>query len=167
MSESRSALLTEGLYAGLIGYATAIVVVSAIDLFAGRSIFYTPGLFGATLFYGLEDPAALILTPGPVLSYNMVHLLAFLVLGVMGAWLTELAERYPTAQYLILVFLVFVAFHVYAALLFFAQPLLGAGSWWKLGLGSVAAAVGMGWFLLRGHPLLRRELREMPMGDAQ
>jgi hypothetical protein len=167
MKQSTESLLAEGFGAGLIGYATAIVVVAAIDVLGGRSIFYTPALFGATLFYGLDDPGALVVAAGPVLAYNMVHLVAFLGLGLVAAWLTRLAERYPTAQYLVLVFLVFIAFHVYAALLFFAQPLLGAGGWWKLGLGSVGAAGGMGWYLLRGHPLLRRELREIPMGDAE
>lgn len=167
MRESTEELLTEGLFTGLIGYATAIVVVGAVDLLAGRSVFFTPALFGATLFYGLDDPAALVVAPGPVLAYNMVHLLAFLVLGLAAAWSARLAERYPSAQYLVLVLLVFVAFHVYAALLFFAQPLLGGAGWWKLGLGSVAAAVTMGTFLLRRHALLRRELREIQMGESR
>ncbi len=167
MKASTETLLTEGFAAGLIGYAAAIAVVAGIDLVAGRSIFFTPALFGATLFYGLEDPSALAVAPGPVLAYNMVHLLAFLLLGLTGAWLTGLAERYPAAQYLVLVLLAFIGFHVYVALLFFAQPLLGTAGWWKLGLGSVVAAGAMGWFLLRSHPLLRRELREIPMGDAE
>ena len=164
MRESTERVLTEGLFTGLIGYGTAIAVVAGVDLLAGRSAFYTPALFGATLFYGLDDPFALVVAPGPVLAYNMVHLVAFLILGLGAAWSARLAERYPTAQYLVLVLLVFVAFHVYAALLFFAQPLLGSAGWWKLGLGSIAAAIAMGAFLLRRHDLLRRELREIPMG---
>jgi len=167
MRESTARLSSEGLFTGLIGYATALAVVGAIDLVAGRSVFYTPALFGATLFYGLNDPFALVVAPGPVLAYNMVHLLVFLVLGFGAAWCAWLAERYPMAQYLVLVFLLFVAFHVYAALLFFAQPLLGAAGWWKLGLGTVAAAVTMGTFLLGRHDLLRRELREIPMGESR
>lgn len=166
MGYSRNELLTDGLIAGLIGYGSVIVVMGLIDLLSGRSVFYTPALFGATIFYGLDDPAALVVAPGPVFAYNMVHLLAFLLVGMIVAGAVRLAERYPTAQYLVLVLLVFVAFHLYAALLLFAQPLLGTTGWWKLGLGSLAAAVMMGGFLLRRHGLLRRELRELPMGDA-
>jgi len=167
MRDSTDPLWSEGLFTGLIGYATAIAVVGTVDLASGRSVFYTPALFGATMFYGLDDPYGLVVTPGPVLAYNMVHLLAFLVLGLAAAWCARLAERHPSAQYLVLVVLLFVAFHVYAALLFFAQPLLGAAGWWKLGLGSVAAAITMGMFLLARHDLLRRELREIPMGESR
>lgn len=167
MRDATRDLLAEGMFAGLIGYAAVIVVTAAIDLIAGRSIFYTPALFGATLFYGLRDPAFLVIAAGPVLSYNMVHLLVFLGVGLLGAWFALLAERHPAAQYLILVLLVFIAFHLYAAMLLFAQPLLGGAGWWKLGLGSLAAAIAMGAFLLWDHPLLRRELREIPMGDTE
>jgi hypothetical protein len=155
-----------GLITGMIGYGATIVVTAAIDVAGGRSIFFTPALFGGTLFYDLADSAHPVLAPGPVLAYNMLHLVVFLALGFGAAWLTELAERHPTAQYLVLVFLVMIGFHVYAGLVFFAQPLLGNASWWRLGLGSLVAAVAMGWYLLREHPLLRSELKELPMGDA-
>ena len=68
------------------------------------------------------------------------------------------------ARYLILFVLIFVAAHVYAALLVFAQPLV-PGVWWQVGLVSIAAAVAMGWYLVTQHPLLRRGLTEMPMGE--
>ena len=167
MRDDTERLWSEGLFTGLVGYATTLAVVGVVDLVAGRSMFYTPAMFGATLFYGLADPYVLVVVPGPVLAYNMVHLLVFLVLGLAAAWCVGLAERHPTALYLVLVLLLFVAFHLYVALLFFAQPLLGAEGWWKLGLGSVAAAITMGMFLLVRHDLLRRELREIPMGESQ
>ncbi len=159
-------VLTGGLTAGLIGYATVIVVMAALNVALGRSPFYTAALFGAALFYDLRDPANLVVAVGPVLSYNMVHLLAFLALGTGASWLVTLSERYPSAQYFILVILIFVAFHVYGALLLFAHPLLGASAWWEVGLGSAAAAAAMGGYLAIGHPFLRRELREIPMGDV-
>ncbi len=159
-------ILIGGLHAGLIGYGTVVVVIAALNLLAGRSPFYTAALFGAALFYGLKDSATLVVAPGPVLAYNMVHMVGFLGLGMGASWLVSLAERYPTAQYFILVLLVFVAFHVFAALGFFAHPLLGAVGWWQVGVGTLSAALLMGWYLWRGHPLLRRELRELPMGDV-
>jgi hypothetical protein len=159
-------ILTGGLYAGLIGYGTVVVVIALLNVLGGRSPFHTAALFGAALFYGLKDPAALVLAPGPVLAYNAAHMVAFLALGMGASWLVAVAERYPTAQYLVLFVLIFVAFHVFAALGFFAQPLLGAAGWWQVGAGTVAAALLMGWYLWRGHPLLQRELRDIPMGEA-
>jgi len=159
--------LRSGLFAGLIGYGTVAVLFAAFNILEGRSAFYTPAMFGSVLFYGLRDPAALDVRVGPVLAYNMVHVLAFLVLGLLAAWLFSLAERHPVARYGALFALIFVAAHLYAALLIFADPLLRHGAGWQIGVASAAAAVAMGWYLLRVHPLLRAGLHEVPLGDEQ
>jgi hypothetical protein len=164
MTERTRLVLSGGLVSGLIGYATVVVVVSLFNVISGHSPFHTSALFGSVLFYGLEDPAALTIEPGPVLAYNMVHVLAFLTLGMLASWLVSLAEKYPYAQYFVLVVLIFVVFHVFAALMLFAGPLLGGRAWIIVGGAGVAAAILMGWYLLKIHPLLRRELREIPMG---
>jgi hypothetical protein len=157
-------ILTGGMYAGLLGYFTVVVLFALINVVASRSLFYTPAMFGSVLFYGLEDPSQLQIAPGPVLAYNMVHVLAFVTLGLFTSWLVSKAERYPVARYAILFVLLFVAAHIYAALLVFGQPLI-AGAWWQIGVVSLAAAVVMGWYLLSQHPLLKRELKEIPMGE--
>ncbi len=148
----------------MLGYATIVVLFGLLNVLMSRSFFFTPAMFGAVLFYGLEDPTALEITPGPVLAYNMVHVVALVALGMLASWLVSKAEQYPVARYLILFVLIFVAAHVYAALLVFAQPLI-AGVWWQVGLVSIAAAVVMGWYLVTQHPLLKRGLMEQPMGE--
>lgn len=158
--------LIGGLWAGMIGYGTVVVVVALMNALSGRSPFYTAALFGSALFYHLRDPAALIVAPGPVLAFNMVHMVVFLGLGFICAWLISLGERFPTTQYLVLVLLLFVALHVYFAVAFLTRPLLGELVWWHIGIASLGAAIGMGWYLLAAHPFLRRELREIPMGDV-
>ena len=139
-------ILNGGLFAGLLGYATVVVLFLVFNLLAGRSAFYTPAMLGAVLFYGLEDPG-------------------YLVLGMFGSWLTAKAERYPVARFAVLFVAVFVAGHLYAALLIFAEPLLAGGAWWRILVASVASGIVMGWWLLRQHPLLRAELGRLPMGD--
>ncbi|UCD23005.1 MAG: hypothetical protein JSW51_08005 [Gemmatimonadota bacterium] len=166
MTERTKLILAGGLAAGLIGYAAVVVVVGAINVLMGRSLFHTAAMFGAAMFYGLEDPAALQISAGPVLAYNMVHVLTLLAVGLFASWLVSLAEEYPAAQYFILVALVFVAFHLFAALLLFAGPLLGGSAWIVVLVGGMAAAVAMGWYLLKTHPLLQKELREIPMGEV-
>jgi hypothetical protein len=166
MTERTKLVLAGGLVSGLIGYATVVVLVGALNLVMGRSLFHTAALFGSVMFYGLEDPAALRIEAGPVLAYNMVHVLTFLAVGIFASWLVSLAERFPAAQYFILVVLVFIAFHVFAGLLLFAAPLLGGGAWLIVGVSGVVAAALMGWYLLRTHPLLRQELRDIPMGEV-
>ena len=166
MTERTKLILAGGLVSGLIGYGTVVVVVGALNLLVGRSLFHTAAMFGSALFYGLQDPAELVIEPGPILAYNMVHVLTFIAIGMLASWLVSLAEKYPAMQYFVLVVLIFVAFHVFGALLLFAEPLLGTGAWLTVGLAGIAAAVLMGWYLLKTHPLLRKELRDIPMGAA-
>jgi hypothetical protein len=75
-----------------------------------------------------------------------------------------LAERYPAALYLILFPLLFVAAHLFLALIIFAEPLLGAAGPLQIGLASVVAALAMGAFVWRTHPLLRHDLVDTPLG---
>jgi hypothetical protein len=159
-------VLTGALYAGLIGYGAVVVMMAALNLLEGRSPFYTAALFGSALFYGLTDPATLVIAPGPVLAYNALHLIGFFGLGLVASGLVALSERYPAALYLILFPLILVAAHLFLALSMFAQPLLGAAGPWQLGASSLTAAVLMGWYLWRGHPVLRRQLRDTPLGDV-
>lgn len=158
-------VLSGGLAAGLIGYGTVVVLFAAINAVSGRSPFYTPALFGSVLFYGLRDAAEVQVTVGPVLAYNMVHVLAFVALGTFASWLVAVAERYPVARFAILFVLIFVAAHVYAALLLFSRSLFYEHAWLEIGFVSVAAAFFMGWYLLRLHPVLREQMTQVPMGD--
>jgi predicted tellurium resistance membrane protein TerC len=101
-----------------------------------------------------------------VLAFNMVHALVMLAVGFVASWLVALSEKYPLSQYAVLVALIFVGFHLFAAVLLFAMPLLGALGWVPLAISSAAAAVAMGWYLLRIHPALRAELKNIPMGTV-
>jgi hypothetical protein len=167
MRSETKAILTGGMFAGLLGYATVVILFALLNALAGRSLFHTPAMFGGALFYGLDDPATLQIAPGPVLSYNMVHVLAFVAAGLFASWLVAKAEKYPVARFIILFVLIFVAAHIYAALLVFARPLLAGSAWWEIGVVSLSAMLVMGWYLLRQHPLLRRQLRTIPLGDEE
>jgi hypothetical protein len=151
---------------GLIGFAAVAVVLAVLNIDSGRSPFYTPALFGSALFYHLTDPAALVIRPGPVFAYNALHLLVFLGLGLFISWLVSIAERYPAALYLILFPLLFVAAHMYLALIIFAQPLLGVAGAWQIALGSLVATLAMAWYVWRSHPILRHDLRDIPLGEV-
>lgn len=159
--------LQGGLVAGLIGYGTVVLFFAALNLIEGRSPFYTAALLGSALFQGLDDPTAVQVAAQPVLAYNAFHLLVFLAAGFLASWLVTLAERYPSFQYLALVFLLVLGFHGYGVVLLAALPLLGSGAWWRTGIPSFGAAALMGWYLLRVHPALRRQLHQVPMGDSR
>lgn len=166
MRQQTTVTLRGGLFAGLIGYFTIVVFFVVLNLIAGRSPFYTAALFGSAMFFGLRDAAQLVITPPPVLAFNMVHAVVMLAVGFLASWLVAQSERYPLSQYAVLVALIFVGFHLFVAVVLFAMPLLGALGWVQLAVASAAAAIAMGWYLLRIHPLLRAELRDIPMGQV-
>ncbi len=166
MTPDRRMFLLGGLVSGLIGYGTVVVVMAVLNLAMARSPFYTAALFGGTLFYGLDDPRLLQIAPGPVLAYNGAHVLAFLVLGMVCSWAVYIGERYTMAPWAMVCELIFVGFHVFAALVLFAQPLLGTSAWWQIGVASLCAAVAMGFYFWRTHPVLRKELSEIQMGEV-
>ena len=166
MRAEREIMLRGGLFAGLIGYGTIVAFFAVLNVIAGRSVFYTAALFGSALFFGLEDPASLEITPAAVLTFNMVHMLVMLATGMATSWLFAKSEKYPLTQWAVLVALIFIGFHLFAAVALFAAPLLGSFGWAEVLMASVLAGVGMAWYLLRLHPFLRRELREIAMGEV-
>lgn len=166
MREETRTVFAEGAVAGLIGYAAIVLFFVVVNLLAGLSIFYTAALFGSALFYELRDPASLQVAIAPVATYNMVHLLTFLVLGVLAAWTVSKMEKFPLLWVPVLLAVVFVAAYVFMALFIFAEPLLGTVAWWQLGVSSVLAAVLMGAYLFQRHPRLRRELASIAHSDV-
>jgi hypothetical protein len=151
-------VILHGMAAGLIGYATTVVYFLVADPIGGRPLFHTPALLGGALFFGLRDPAELEIDPGPVLAYNGVHFLVFLLLGFVAAWFARLSERLPMGWVLALNLTVFVLFHVFGAFVFFTEPIRAAI---PLGgaVGATMLAVGaMTAYILWAHPWLRREL---------
>lgn len=158
MKPEHSAVVRHGVVAGLIGYLTVLVIFAVLNLLEGRSPFDTAALLGGVLVYGLRDPSAVVIAPGPILGYNALHLLVFLGLGLLVSWLAYWAERGPAFWYLGLVLFILVAFHLFAATQLFTGPVRSAlppGQVWGAGIG---AALAMSAYLLAVHPGLRRTL---------
>ncbi len=155
MQEERVRILSEGVVAGLIGYATVALVFAAANLIEGRSAFYTAALLGADLFYGIKDPAQVTVSAQYVFAYNGAHLVVFLGFGLVAAWLAALSERATQFWYVGLFFFFFVAFHVVAAMQAVAIPVQNAISGPAIWAAGAAAALLMAAYLLYVHPKIR------------
>ena len=156
MSERSARLLVQGAVAGVIGYVTVAIVFGFANLFVGRSFFHTAAVIGATLFYGVTDPTTVTVTAAYVLAFNGLHLATFLVFGVIGAWLAELADRGDQLWYLSLMFWMLVALHMIGAAQMLAVPLENVISAAAIWIAGIAASVAMAVFLLSEHPMLRK-----------
>src|SRR5437879_12461882 len=94
MAPARESILREGIFAGLIGAAVVAVWFLLFDLWRGQP-FLTPGLLGAAVFQGVNNPIGVQPAVGNVLGYTIVHGLAFMALGVVAASLMAVSEREP------------------------------------------------------------------------
>lgn len=141
--------LGHGLVAGAIGFGVTAVVFALVNVLQGRSPFHTAAALGAALFYGVRDPSQVTLDPAYIFAYNGTHLLVFLGLGMLGAWLAALAERGAQLWYVGLFFFIFASFHLIAAVQAAALPMQRLLSGPAIWMAGIAAAVLMGVYLLR------------------
>ena len=80
MKESSLRVLKQGTVAGLMGYLVVATVFALANVATGQSPFQTAAVLGATLFYGVTDPAAVTVTPAYLFAFNGLHLVTFLKL---------------------------------------------------------------------------------------
>ncbi len=157
MAPARESILREGICAGLIGAAVVAVWFLLLDLWRGQP-FLTPGLLGAAVFQGVNDPIGVQPTVGNVLGYTIVHGLAFIAFGVVAASLMAVSEREPT---LLLAFVIlFASFEVFVFGVVGAlgKSMLGALVWWAILIGNLLASLAMLWYFFRAHRALSRTL---------
>lgn len=154
-NDSRARFLLDSLVAGLIGYAIVAGFFAALNAANGRSVFYTAALLGSELFYGIEDPAQLVVSAGPVIAFNGVHLLLFVAMGAFMAWLTRVAERTPQGWYLVVVLFLLVLAHAFGLPVWFTDAVRAATPLWYVVVATSAAVTAMAAFFLLSHERLR------------
>ena len=159
MKPERAQWLTQGLIAGLIGYAAVAVFFLLVNVIGGRSPFHTAAALGSVLFYGLQDPANLVIEPGPVIAYNGLHLILSIVAATVAAWLLFETERHHFIWYF--VFFVFLAGFVYSLVLI---GVVGAEishivPWWSVLAANVIWLLSLGCYLWYQHRSLIGALR--------
>ena len=161
MNTQHQQALWNSIYTGLIGYLAVAVFFIVLDPLLGRGFLYTPALLGAALFYGLADPAALTIQPGPIIAYNGAHLVVFLVLGFVVGELTYASVRLRQQMwYLVTMLVILVLGHLYVALWVLTQPVRSALPVWMITAAGLVAVAAMGVSLLVIYPQLRGELVE-------
>ncbi len=165
-------IVREGFVAGLIGAGAVALWFLVVDAINGQP-FFTPAMLGSAVFWGELDPAQVqsLFATDPerifaaVVGYTMVHVVAFLIVGVIAAALAYEVELFPSTLFIVVVFFAIFEFGFYVVVAVMAQPLLGALAWWNVAIGNAIAALGMGYFLWQKHPKLREELTRHPLGE--
>lgn len=158
----------QGIVVGLIAYASVAVFYSAFDLLASRGALFTVDLLGKAVFSGLRDPAVLQYSiqpdPSAVLSYNGLHLLISLAIGLTVVGLVDHAERMPGHARAVLFTIVAGFVLTILAVGLLTGPMRPLLPWWSIVVANAIAVVLGGLYLLRARPGLPRLLFSAPRG---
>jgi len=155
---SWGAVLTEGVVAGLVGATIVALWFLGIDTIQGEPL-RTPALLG-TAFLGQKDVVA------AVLSYTIVHGVAFLGFGVVASLLMAAAEREPV--FLFFLMILFTVFEVaaFGAIIIAANWVLNEVAGWTIFVANLLAAGAMLAYFFRRHRTLARRLTDAWADDA-
>ena len=145
-------VLWEGVVTGIIGASAVAIWFFAIDAIRGEPL-RTPKLLGIALLRQ-PDPASAIL------AYTLLHGLAFVSFGILGAFLVAAAERQPVILFALII--VFTAFEIFffGAVVILASWILDYVAGWTIFLGNLLAAAAMLAYYFRGHRTLARRLTQ-------
>jgi hypothetical protein len=151
-------VLQEGLVAGLVGAAIVALWFLAIDTIRGEPL-RTPQLLGTAFLRQTEPVAA-------VLSYTVVHGLAFMVFGVVSSGLVASAERQPVFVFFLII--LFTAFEVFSfgVIIIVAKWVLDEVAGWTIFVGNLLATGAMLAYFFRRHRALARRLSDAWAEDA-
>ncbi|HEX6590092.1 MAG TPA: hypothetical protein VF039_13890 [Longimicrobiales bacterium] len=150
-------VVREGIIAGLIGAVVVALWFLIVDV-TSREFFFTPAALGSAVFHGARGVGEVEITPFTVAGYTLLHIGAFLLVGLLAAALATHAERHGVL--LLAGVLLFVTFEtLFLGLTAIAASwLLAALNGWTILGANLIAAVAMGWYLWRAHPGLRTQI---------
>ncbi|MFW6206377.1 MAG: hypothetical protein ACOC5J_00415 [Gemmatimonadota bacterium] len=151
----------EGLITGIIGYGAVVLFFAGQNLLAGQSPFHTPAVLGAPLVQGTPADQEVV---AAVFAYNGLHLLVFIVVGMMAAWIVTRIERQPSLWYLGF-FVFFLIFAYDLVLLLMVTGPEGEPGWASILAANGLAVLAMGGYLWAIHRGLWEEIRQR--GDPE
>jgi hypothetical protein len=155
-----SQILEDGFFCGVIGAGVVALWYLVLDSLAGRPLF-TPSLLGSLLFQKGAALSNITVQPSIVAWYTAVHALAFLVVGMVAAWLAAQFERFPSVGIAMLfLFVIFeTAFFIFA--LAVGKSVLGTLGLWTIAVANLLAALAMAAYLWWKHPSAVRNMKRI------
>lgn len=152
-ARSNSAIVSEGVLAGVIAASAVAAVFLVVDLVAGHA-FRTPQQLGVMLLslFGSSSQGDVAT---PLALYTLFHFIAFIVAGVLVAAIVQITMKQPVAilLFVILFFAFEVAFTGFVAFLDVAST--GGVTPYQVATGNIVASVAMAVFFHARHPQLR------------
>ncbi len=157
IEHSRSRIIADGAVAGILGAGAVALWFLIFDAARGHP-FETPAILGAAILHGGSEALGRMSMAQLVGEYTVLHFLAFVMVGILGALLLEAAEKEPSLNPSLLIFLVsFESFFV-ALAMFLGPAVMSVLTWWAILIANLlATAVMLAYFLMR-HPSIARSI---------
>lgn len=151
-------LVIAGMVTGLIGAASVALWFLILDALTGEP-FFTPAALGSLLFLGAASPLEVDVNVGVIASYTLLHLAAFLLVGIALVWVADRLQRTPSLWLIgVLLFIMLEGLFI-GTVGVLGEWVLGALGWWAVVVGNVIAVGAMGLWVWYTHPALRHQLR--------
>jgi len=164
--ETASDVVLDGIITGMIGAVLVALWFLVFDVAAGRPL-YTPAVLGSLLMHGARTPAFPIhVDPVIVAGYTAFHFVAFVLLGMLLAWMASLFERFPIMFFVILLTFVCLEVVFFAANIAIGHALADKLPAWEVAVANVLAAAGMATYLWRRHPSVMRGIERLWAEDG-
>ena len=163
MLRDNTVAVREGLVAGLLGGSAVAVWFLLLDLLAGRAL-HTPNVLGQVVVFRNLEPATTSLDISAILTYTLVHFIAFIALGFVVATLLRLATHQPYFRIAILILLVTFEFFFAFFMLMLSEITAQAFPFWAVLTANGLAILAMGIYFYLKHPALILALRRVPLG---
>lgn len=151
-ASTRSDLLLDGLFTGMIGAIIVALWFLILDVAQARP-FFTPALLGTVLLHGGQVAVnGAVIAPFEIAVYTAVHFLAFIAVGYLLAYLMTLFDRFPIMFFVILVVFLGLQLGFFFLNLALGAELLGRLPLWSVIVANVLASAGMAYYQWRRHP---------------
>jgi len=157
MRQSRTRIITDGAIAGLIGGFVIAAWFFIFDAAQGHPL-ETPAILSAALLHGVRQPVVTTIAWTLVTEYTIVHFLAFIVIGIIGALLIDASEDHPEMFGTLLIFTIGFEVFFIALIILLGPAAQAAVSIWKGMSGNLLATAAMLTFFLWRHPALAENL---------
>jgi glycopeptide antibiotics resistance protein len=148
-----SAIVSEGVLAGVIAASAVAAVFLIVDVVSGHA-FRTPQQLGAMLLtlFGSSSTGDVAT---PLALYTLFHFVAFIIAGIIAASIVQVTMKQPVAilLFVILFFAFEVAFTGFVAFLDVTST--GGITPYQVAIGNVVASIALAVFFRARHPKLR------------
>jgi hypothetical protein len=157
---SKSDVLLDGLFTGMIGALIVAIWFLVLDLAQGHPL-WTPALLGNVLLHGAGAAQQTTVDTLNVAAYTAVHFLAFIGVGIALSWAMSLFDRFPIMFFVLLVMFLSLQVGFLGLDTMLGAELMHKLKPWAVVVANVLAAIGMGAYLWRRHPSVLRGMNQM------